>query len=310
MAERVRPRFVLALLCGLLAWFVWAEQQRAEDELGAVRLERTRSASEGAATRQEAEARAKLRRVVEQLGERVSPPASAAAVRDAFLQAAGVQGVELSASRLQPLVRPPSGTVGTEARITLLGDPAALSRFLSTLVGRRWPLRTGRANLAVRGGLGTLTATVVVLWPAPDGSFGAGDAARLASDPGMEDLLAWLESAPGPEVMGAAPTAEPAGEAPDPSADPAPAVGGETVPDVEAPGVSSVVSSGPAPPKLRGFVDVGPGVPLRAALFYRGETTLVAVGDQLGEYTVVILQPSEAVVLSRGAGPPLRLVLR
>lgn len=306
MAERVRPRFVLAVLSGLLAWFVWAEQQRATDELGAVHLERTRSASEGAATRDEAEARTKLRRVVEQLGERASPPSSAAAVRDAFLQAAGDQGVELSASRLQPLARPPAGTVGTEARITLLGDPAALSGFLSTLADRGWPLRTGRASLAVRGGIGTLTATVVVLWPDPAGSFGATDAARLASDPGMEDLLAWLESAPGPEVMAAVPTAEPTGEAPDPSADPAPAAGAGMAPDVEAP----AVSSGPPPPELRGFVDVGPGVPLRAALHYRGETTLVAVGDQLGEYTVVILEPSEAVVLSRGEGPRLRLVLR
>jgi hypothetical protein len=70
----------------------------------------------------------------------------------------------------------------------------------------------------------------------------------------------------------------------------------------------------PAPrseaPELRGFVDVGPGTPVRAALFYRGETTLVAAGDRVGDYTVVTLEPPEAVVLSPGEGPPLRLVLR
>lgn len=305
MAGRVRPRVVLALLGGLLAWFAWAEQHRAMDELGAVRLERTRSASEGAVTQQEAAARAKLRRVVEQLGGRVVPPASAASVRDAFLEAAGVAGVELSASRLQPLVRPPTGTVGSEARITLLGDPAALSRFLSTLAGRGWPLRIGRANLAVRGGFGTLTATVIVFWPDPGSAFGPGDADRLARDPGMEDLLVWLESAAGPEEMAAVPTAEPAAEIPDPFAGPAPAMEAEAVAGLAVP----AVPSGSAPPELHGFVDVGPGVPLRAALYYRGETTLVTAGDQLGEYTVVTLEPSEAVVLSRGEGPPLRLVL-
>ena len=306
MAESVRPRFLLALLCGLLAWWVWAGQRRAMDELGAVRLERTRSANEGAATRREAEQRATLRRVVERLAERPPPPRSAAGVREAFLGIARDEGVELSASRLQPLSRPPAGAAGTEARITLLGGPAALSRFLATVEGKGWPLRTDRASLAVRAGLGTLTATVIVLWPDPDDSVTAGDAGRLAGNPRLEDLFAWLEAASGPEVLAGIATDEPAGDVAVPSPASPPPVDTESAPDFEAPAGASE----PAAPELRGFVDIGPGDPVRAALYYRGETTLVAVGDRLGEYTVLELEPSEAVVLSRREGPPLRLLLR
>ncbi len=306
MDERLRLRFLLALLSGLLAWFVWAEQRHAADELAATLEEQTRSAREDTASERERERRKHFLRVAEKLAERAPPPASAAAVREFFLQVAGDHGVELSASRLQPLVRPPEGTVGAEARVTLLGDPAALSRFLSAVEGRGWPLRTERATLAFRGGLGTLTATVFALWPDPAVSFTAVDAVRFADDPRMEALFAWLESVPAPERTASASTERPDEVEPAPFAAPTPDEPFEKPPETAIP----VATAASETPELHGFVDVGSGTPVRAALFYRGETTLVAVGDRVGEYTVLALEPADAVVLSRGEGPPLRLVLR
>ena len=306
MDERLRLRFLLALASGLLAWFIWAEQRQASGELAAALEEQTRSAREDTATARERERRQHFLRVAERLAERAPPPASAAAVREFFLQVAEDHGVELSASRLQPLVRPPEGTVGAEARVTLLGDPAALSGFLSALEGRGWPLRAERATLAVRGGLGTLTATVIALWPDPAVSFSATDVARFADDPRMERLFAWLESIPGPERTTAVSTKRPEEAEQAPLAAPTPDESIGKPPETAV----SVATAASETPQLHGFVDVGSGTPVRAALFYRGETTLVAVGDRVGEYTVVTLEPSEAVVLSRGDGPPLRLVLR
>ena len=307
MDGRLRLRFLLALLSALLAWFVWAEQRRASDELAAALQAQTRSSRENSATALERERREHFFRVAERLAERAPPPKNAAAVRGFFLQVAEDHGVELSASRLQPLVRPPDGTLGAEARITLLGDPAALSRFLASVEGRGWPLRTERATLAIRGGLGTLTATALVWWPDPAASFTAVDAGRVADDPRMEQLFAWLESAPsGPEHTVSRSTDEPDGVEAVPAMDAGPDESIEKPPETVAPALAARSET----PQLHGFVDVGSGTPVRAALFYRGETTLVGVGDRVGEYTVVTLEPSEAVVLSRGEGPPLRLVLR
>lgn len=303
MTDRVRVRFLLAVLCALLALFVWDQRRQAVEELEGIRQAYTRSAQQGAATAREQERRELLDRVAGRLAERSPPPASAAAVRDVLVRVARRQGLDLASVRLQPLVRPPAGTAGTEARVTLLGDPGALSGFLAGIEGEGWPLKTDRATLAVRGGLGTLTATVLVLWPDPAGPFTDTDAIRLAGDGRMKRLFDWLERQSGPETRVFAPAAPPApafvdDRAPEPAAESPLEAGTE------------LQSSRAETPELHGFVDVGAGTPVRAALFYRGETALVAMGDSLGEYTVVGLEPSEAVVLARPEGPPIRLILR
>ena len=306
MDQRLRLRVLLTLLSVSLAWLVWGEARRSSDELAAAFETRTRSARESAQTAQEQERRERLLRVSERLAERTAPPSSAAGTREFLVRMAGDGGVELSQLRLQPLVRPPEGTLGAEAGITALGDPDSLSRFLAAVEGRGWPLRVERATLGVRGGLGTLTASVLFLWPDPAADFTAADAARLGDDPRLEPLAAWLEAVPGPEEAVSLASADPA------EAEPASAAGPGTeelldhTPDTVTPPSEPRAET----PELHGFVDVGSGTPIRAALFYRGETTLVGVGDRVGDYTVVTLEPSEAVVLSRGAGPPLRLVLR
>jgi len=306
MDQRLRLRVLLALLSVSLAWLVWGEARRSSAEFAAALDMETRSARESVQTAQERERRERLLRVSERLADRAPAPDSAAGTREFLVRTAGAGGVELSQLRLQPLVRPPEGTVGAEAGITALGDPDSLSRFLAAVEGTGWPLRVERATLAVRGGLGTLTASVLVLWPDPAAAFTAADAGRLGDDPRLEELAAWLESVPGPDAAASLAVAESI------EAEPAPAVdhGVEDLLD-QAP---DTANSPPEPrvetPELHGFVDVGSGTPIRAALFYRGETTLVGVGDRVGDYTVVTLEPSEAVVLSRGEGPPLRLVLR
>lgn len=304
MDQRLRLRVLLALLSVSLAWLVWGEARRASAEFAAALDMQTRSARESVQTAQERERRERLLRVSERLADRAPAPDSAAGTREFLVRTAGEGGVELSQLRLQPLVRPPEGTAGAEAGITALGDPDSLSRFLAAVEGTGWPLRVERATLAVRGGLGTLTASVLVLWPDPAAAFTAADAGRLGDDPRLEQLAAWLESVPRQDAAVSRAAAEPIEAAP--AVDPG--LGEPLVqpPDTATPPAEPRVET----PELHGFVDVGSGTPIRAALFYRGETTLVGVGDRVGDYTVVTLEPSEAVVLSRGEGPPLRLVLR
>ena len=306
MDQRLRLRVLLTLLSVSLAWLVWGEARRSSDDLAAAFETRSRSAREGARTAQEQERRERLLRVSERLAGRAAPPASAAGTREFLVRMAGEGGVELSQLRLQPLVRPPEGTLGAEAGITALGDPDSLSRFLAAVEGRGWPLRVERATLAVRGGLGTLTASVLVLWPDPAAAFTAADAGRLGDDPRLERLAAWLEAVPRPEEAVSLAGAGPIGAEPAAAADP----GTEELLDQAADAATTPSEPRAETPELHGFVDVGSGTPIRAALFYRGETTLVGVGDRVGDYTVVTLEPSEAVVLARGEGPPLRLVLR
>ena len=304
MDQRLRLRVLLALLSVSLAWLVWGEARRASAEFAAALDMQTRSARESVQTAQDQERSERLLRVSERLADRAPAPDSAAGTREFLVRTAGEGGVELSQLRLQPLVRPPEGTAGAEAGITALGDPDSLSRFLAAVEGTGWPLRVERATLAVRGGLGTLTASVLVLWPNPAAAFTAADAGRLADDPRLEQLAAWLESVPRQDAAVSRAAAEPIEAAP--AVDPG--LGEPLVqpPDTATPPSEPRVET----PELHGFVDVGSGTPIRAALFYRGETTLVGVGDRVGDYTVVTLEPSEAVVLSRGEGPPLRLVLR
>ncbi len=76
--------------------------------------------------------------------------------------------------------------------MTLLGEAPALSRFLGALERRLWPLRTERAQLAVRGGVGTLAATVTVLWPDTVAAFTPEDELRRAADPRVGVILAPL----------------------------------------------------------------------------------------------------------------------
>ena len=66
----------------------------------------------------------------------------------------------------------------------------------------------------------------------------------------------------------------------------------------------------PRAPELHGFVDLGSGEPVQAALFYEGETVLVTAGDRVGRYRVADIEPSESVLLERPDGPPLLLTLR
>ena len=302
MDQRLRLRVLLTLLSGALAWLTWGEARRSSDDLAAALEMRTRAARESIRAAQERERRARLLRVSERLARRAPPPASAAGTREFLVRTAGETGVELSQLGLQPLLRPPDGTRGAEVGITALGDPDSLARFLAAVEGRGWPLRVERATLAVRGGLGTLTTSVLVLWPDPAAAFTAADAGRLGDDPRLEALAAWLESVPGQNAAAVLAPAEPV------PAEPASALG-----DGAEGLLGQPPDTAPPPseaPQLHGFVDVGSGTPVRAALYYRGETTLVGVGDRVGDYTVVTLEPSEAVVLSRGEGPPLRLVLR
>ena len=304
MDQRLRLRLLLVLLSISLAWLVWGEARRSSAELAAALDVQTRSARESTRTAQERERRERLLRVAERLAGRAPPPTSAAGTRGFLVRMAAEGGVELSQLRLQPLVRPPQGTLGAEAGITALGDPDSLTRFLAAVEGTGWPLRVERATLAVRGGLGTLTASVLVLWPDPAAAFSAADARRLGDDPRLEELAAWLETAPGPDAVASRAVAEPIEAAPT-------VAPGLEEPLVQPPDPGTPPSEPRAEtPELHGFVDVGSGAPIRAALFYRGETTLVGVGDRVGDYTVVTLEPSEAVVLSRGEGPSLRLVLR
>ena len=307
MNERVRNRLLVALGCAVLAWWAWTGQRRAAAERDAVQEARVQAAHRADADQREGERRELLGRVTERLARRAAPPADAAALREAFHVAAAEEGVELSSARLQPVVRPPAGTGGTEARISLLGDPGALSRFLSTIGNRGWPIRMDRAALAVRGGLGTLTATVVVLWPDPESSFDEGDVARLSGDDRLDDLLAWLDA---PSLAAAAPAAGPAPPlAPEPDTIGRERIAGGPADATDTPSAATTLA-GPETPELRGFVDLGPETPVRAAIQYRGETTLVAVGDALGAFTVLRIEPETAVVLERPGGPPLRLILR
>ena len=304
MDQRLRLRVLLALLSVSLAWFAWGEARRSSAELAAALDIQTRSARESTRTAQEQERRERLLRVSERLAGRAPPPTSAAGTREFLVRLAGESGVELSQLRLQPLVRPPGGSLGAEAGITALGDPDSLSGFLAGVEGTGWPLRVERTTLAVRGGLGTLTASVLVLWPDPAAAFTAADARRLGDDPRLEELAVWLETVPGRDAAVSRAAAEPTEAAPAVAPEP-------EEPLVQPPDTVTPPSEPRAEtPELHGFVDVGSGAPVRAALFYRGETTLVGVGDRVGDYTVVTLEPSEAVVLSRGEGPPLRLVLR
>ena len=295
---RFGGRFLAVALLGGLAWLAWAGQRRASAELAALRQESARALRSGAAARAEEDRRVRLLRVTGQLAERDAPPASAAGVRARLVTMAAAHGVELSVSRLQPLVRPPASAVGTEAQMNLLGEVSALSRFLGALERSAWPLRTERAQLAVRGGVGTLAATVTVLWPDPAAAFTAEDELRLAADPRLQTLSAWLETAPppGPAATSRAAPVEPRSTAALPEAAPV-SPPSERIPPVET-------------PQLHGFVNLGEGAPVQAALFYRGETILVGAGDRLGEYTVLELEPADTVLLSRPGTPPLRLSLR
>lgn len=305
MDERLRRRLLAAGLLAALAWLAWAERQDAAAHLAELVRQAAAEARLGAAARLDAESRGRLARVTERLAERSPPPTSAAQLRNQLLAAAGDHGVELSATRLQPLLRPPAGTAGSEARISAFGDPAALGRLLATLEGRGWPLRLDSAGFSAREGSGTLIASLSVLWPdPPEGSFTAEQAAELGKDPGLEALLAWLDTAGIP--IPRRPRAEEAARAAAPEA---------AAPPLRAEGVSAgadaaVVTVGEETPDLTGFVHIGGDAPVRAALFYRGETVFVSAGGRVGEYTVVEITPPDAVLLARPGTAPLRLTLR
>ncbi len=308
---RLRRRFLLLGLFGLAAWFVWAEQRAVSAGRDARNEAAAASARAASAAWTERAGRERLLGITKRLAERDAPPQSARALREALVAIAEDQGIELSAVRLQPLIRPPSGTAGSEVRISARGEPARLGRFLSAVEAKGWPLRPERAQRTVRGGVGSLSLSITVFWPSPVSSSTAGGGERLAADPRLERLAAWLEA----EAVEPAhsPRSGRAARAEDPGEPPAP------VPESTPSDLSSLSAPPPEPlptpdsrvgmPQLHGFVDPGGGAPVQAALFYRGETTLVSAGDRLGEYTVIAIEPSETVLLSRPGDPPLRLTL-
>ncbi len=301
MDERLRRRLLAAGLLAALAWLVWAERRDAARSLAELGRQAAAAARSGAAARAAAERQGRLVRVTERLAERIPAPTSAARLRNRLLGAARDHGVELSAARLQPLLRPPAGTAGSEARISAFGDPAALGRFLAALEGRGWPLRIESAGISVRAGIGTLTASLTVLWPSPpEASFTAAQVAELAGDPRLEALLAWLDTPeiarpPRPRAEEVARTAAP--ETPAPVR-------------VSAEAATAALPAGEETPDLTGFVHLGGDAPVQAALSYRGETLLVSAGERIGEFTVVEITPPDAVLLARPGTSPLRLTLR
>ncbi len=306
---RFRVRLLLLLLFGSGAWLLWRESGELSSRVAAARAGRDAALRAGLAERERVEAEQRFARLAEALAARETPPTSPAGLRDGLLAAARSSGVDLASSRVQPLLRPPDGTRGAEARLTAEGDGASLRRFLNAVEGRGWPLRADRVQLALRSAeRGVLSATFTVLWPDPATTITESGAARLAADPRIDRLVDWLAARPDAVPSGGSPGAlQEGGETPDPVL----LAGDADPPGRGSPGAAPPVADFASRlPRLHGFVEVGPGDPVRAALSYRGMLNLVAVGERLGEYVVVELTPSDAVVLAHPDEPPLRLTLR
>lgn len=309
----IRVRLLLLGLAAALAVWVWVERREAAERRDEEARAGAAAARAQAESRRRAEREARLARLGALLERRPPPPRSVAAVRERLLGIAAPLGVDLSLVRLAPLARPPRGAAGAEAQITAEGGTDALIAFVSAVESRGWPLRFERTQLreptgAASGRPTVLTTTAAVYWPDEAAPAPAAETARLADDPRLPALVAALEARLEASGAGEESPAPPARLA---AADPeeAPGAGGE--PEEPPPPLDEPESPRiPRAPELHGFVDLGPGEPVRAALFFEGETVLVSAGDRLGDYRVVEVEPSDSVLLSRSDGPPLLLTLR
>ncbi len=315
----LRVRALLLLLVAALALWVWVERQAAAERSAGEARAGAAAARAQAESRRQSEREERLARLGALLERRRPAPASVAAVRERLLAIAAPLEVSLPLVRLSPLARPPRGVAGAEAQLTAEGETDALVAFVAAVEGRGWPLRFERTQLtepagAAAGRPSVLTATVSVLWPAPAAPPpGAATARRpdesateLADDPRLPGLLEGLEALlAGPYADEGPPPPAPASRvaAADPGDSGEPE---EDLPAAEAPPPPRI----PRAPELHGFVDLGGGQPVQAALFFEGETVLVSAGDRLGAYRVVAVEPADSVLLSRPDGPPLLLTLR
>lgn len=310
--DSVRLRALLTVLLAALTALVWTERRAALDR----RSERAWAEQSAERARREVERgrerEERLARLAALLDRRPPGPRSVAEVRARLLDLAAPRGVDLTSVRLAPLARPPRGTAGAEAQLTAEGRTADLIEFVSAMEAGGWPLRFDRAQLtepsAAAGRPTVLTAAASVFWPeegADTGAAAGGDARLDEEIEEIEEIEAvsdWLEArlpAAGRELRAAAPPPrprEPAGRA-------APSAEREPPTPFRPPEV-------PRAPELHGFVDLGSGEPVRAALFHEGETVLVTAGDRIGRYRVAVIEPSESVLLERPDGPPLLLTLR
>lgn len=310
----LRVRALLLVLVAALASWVWVERRAAAERLAGEARAGAAAARAQAESRRRSEREERLARLGALLERRPPAPASVAAVRERLLAIAAPLGVALPLVRLSPLARPPRGVAGAEARLTAEGETAALIAFVSAVEGRGWPLRFERTQLAEPAGAAAgrpsvLTASVSVYWPDRAAPLPAVETARWADDPRLPGLLEGLEA----RLAGSG-----ADEEPPPSALPArpsrlAATGpGDREPSEEDPpeAAAPAPSRVPRAPELHGFVDLGGGQPVQAALFFEGETVLVSAGDRLGGYRVVAIEPADSVLLSRPDGPPLLLTLR
>lgn len=302
----LRLRALLTVLLAALTALVWIERRAALDR----RSERASAEQSAERARREVERgrerEERLARLAALLDRRPPGPRSVAEVRARFLDLAAPRGVDLTSVRLAPLARPPRGTAGAEAQLTAEGRTADLIEFVSAMEAGGWPLRFDRAQLtepsAAAGRPTVLTAAASVLWPEDgvDAGAAAGGDARL--DEEIEAVSDWLEArlpAAGRELRAAAPPPRPR----EPAGPAAPSAEREPPTPFRPPEVPRV-------PELHGFVDLGSGEPVRAALFHEGETVLVTAGDRIGRYRVAVIEPSESVLLERPDGPPLLLTLR
>lgn len=302
----LRLRALLTVLLAALTALVWIERRAALDR----RSERASAEQSAERARREVERgrerKERLVRLAALLDRRPPGPESVAEVRARLLDLAAPRGVDLTSVRLAPLARPPRGTAGAEAQLTAEGRTADLIEFVSAMEAGGWPLRFDRAQLtepsAAAGRPTVLTAAASVLWPEDgvDTGAAAGGDARL--DEEIEAVSDWLEArlpAAGQELRAAAPPPRPHGP------------GGRAAPSAERePPTPFRPPEVPRAPELHGFVDLGSGEPVRAALFHEGETVLVTAGDRIGRYRVAVIEPSESVLLERPDGPPLLLTLR
>lgn len=315
----IRVRALLLGLAAALALWAWVERRAAAEHLAGEARAGAAAARAQAESRRRSEREERLARLGALLERRRPAPASVAEVRERLLGIAAPLGVSLPLVRLSPLARPPRGVAGAEAQLTAEGETDALVAFVSAVEGRGWPLRFERTQLAEPVGAAAgrptvLTATVSVYWPAPAAAPPAAGTARpaseladeLADDPRLPGLLEGLEALlAGPDADAGGPPPAPASRVA--AADPGD--GGqpeEDLPEAEAPAPPRI----PRAPELHGFVDLGGGEPVRAALFFEGETVLVSAGDRLGAYRVVAVEPADSVLLTRPDGPPLLLTLR
>lgn len=308
----LRLRVLLTVLLAALTALVWTERRAALDR----RSERASAEQSAERARREVERgrerEERLARLAALLDRRAPGPESVAAVRARLLDLAAPRGVDLTSVRLAPLARPPRGTAGAEAQLTAEGRTEALLEFVAAVEAGGWPLRFDRAQLTEPGAAGAgrpavLTAAASVFWPEEgmDTGAAAGGDARLDAEIEAVEIEAvsdWLEArlpAAGRELRAAAPPPRPR----------EPALRAEPSAEREPP-TPFRPAEVPRAPELHGFVDLGSGEPVQAALFYEGETVLVTAGDRVGRYRVADIEPSESVLLERPDGPPLLLTLR